>query len=94
MPFLKLISYLSIMSHQITNQKQGFPFPIIFSARSQNYEKASISFVMSVHPSLRMEHLGSHWMNFHQFFYLGIFRKSFEKIRVSLKSGKNNGYFA
>jgi len=39
MPFLKLISYLSIMSHQITNQKQGFPFPIIFSARSQNYEK-------------------------------------------------------
>ena len=29
-----------------------------------------------------------------KFFYLVIFQKSFEKIKASLKSGKNNGYFA
>jgi len=39
MSFLKLIAYLSIMSHRITNHKQGFLFPIIFSERSQNCEK-------------------------------------------------------
>jgi hypothetical protein len=39
MSFLKFISYLSIMSHRITNQKEGFPFAIIFSARSQYCEK-------------------------------------------------------
>jgi hypothetical protein len=39
MSFLKLIAYLNVMSHRITNHKQELPFPIIFSARSQNCEK-------------------------------------------------------
>jgi hypothetical protein len=53
--------------------------------------KATISFVMSV----RMEHLVSHWTDFHEFLYLSIFRKKtrFLKIQVSLKSDKNNGCF-
>jgi len=34
--------------------------------------KATISFGMSV----RMEQLGSHWTDFHEIWYLGIFRKS------------------
>jgi hypothetical protein len=37
--------------------------------------------------------LCSHWMDFHEILYLSIFRKSIEKILVSLKSDKNNGYF-
>jgi hypothetical protein len=31
---------------------------------------------------------------FHEIWYLNIFRKFVQKIKVSLKSGKNNGYFA
>jgi hypothetical protein len=34
----------------------------------------------------------SHWKNFHEIWYLNIFRKSVEKMNVSLKSGMNNGY--
>jgi hypothetical protein len=33
-----------------------------------------------------MEQLGSHWMDFHEILYLGIFQKSAEKIKVSSKS--------
>jgi hypothetical protein len=51
--------------------------------------KASISFVMSVHPSVRMKQLGSHWTDFHEILYLSISRSSVEKIQVSLESKKN-----
>jgi hypothetical protein len=47
------------------------------------------NFVMSVH----MEQLGSHWTDFHEIWYLNIFRKSVGKIQVSLKSERNDGYF-
>jgi len=43
--------------------------------------------------SVRMEQLGSHWMEFHHIWYMNIFRKSIEKIPVWLNSDKNNGYF-
>jgi hypothetical protein len=39
-----------------------------------------------------MEHLSSHWTNFREILYLDIFRGTAEKIQVSLKSDKNNGY--
>jgi hypothetical protein len=67
--------------------------------------KPTISFVMSVclsvclsvRPSLRLSvrigQLGYHLTNFHEFWYLGIFRKSVEKVQVWLKSDKNNGHF-
>ena len=51
--------------------------------------KGTIGFVMSV----RTEQLGSLWTDFHEMRYLSILRKSVEKVRVSLKSDKNNGYF-
>ena len=40
-----------------------------------------------------MEQLGSHWMDFHEIWYLMIFRKTPQKISVSLKSDKNKGHF-
>jgi hypothetical protein len=40
-----------------------------------------------------MKQLGSPWTNFHDVWYLRIFRKSVQKIQVSLKSDKNIGYF-
>jgi hypothetical protein len=55
--------------------------------------KATLSFAISVRLSVRIEQLGFHWTNFQEILYLSIFRKSVEKIQVSLKSDKNNGHF-
>jgi len=46
--------------------------------------KASISSVMSVCLSVRIEHLSSHSMDFHEILYLSTLRKSVEKIQLSL----------
>jgi hypothetical protein len=43
-------------------------------------------------PSVRTEHLGCRWTDFCEISYLSMFRKSVEKIQVSLKPDKNNGY--
>jgi len=40
-----------------------------------------------------MGQLGSRWTDMHEISYVNIFLKSVEKIHVSLKSDKNNGYF-
>jgi len=37
-----------------------------FSGAFAKFRKATISFVMSVSPSFRMEQLGSHWVNFYE----------------------------
>ena len=42
---------------------------------------------------LRMEQLGYRRTDFQEIWYLRIFRKSVEKIQVSTKPDKNNGYF-
>ena len=44
-------------------------------------------------PSVRIQQLNPHWTDFHDIWYLSVFRKSVKKIQVSLKSDKNNGYF-
>jgi len=41
--------------------------------------------------STLVEQLGSHWMDFHEILFLSIFLKSVKKIKVLLKSDKNNG---
>ena len=41
-----------------------------------------------------MEQVGSHWADIHEIWRLNIFWKSVKKIQVSLKSDKNNRYFA
>ena len=56
--------------------------------------KATISLVMSVRPSVRMEQIDSHRSDLHEIWRLWIFRKSVEKIQVSLHSDKNQGYVA
>ena len=60
---------------------------------SAKLRKTTITFVMSVRLSVRMEQLGSHWIDFHEIWYLMISRKSVVKIRVSLKSDKSKGHF-
>ena len=44
--------------------------------------KATVSFVMSVCPSARMENLCCHWKDFHKILCSNIFGKSVEKIKV------------
>ena len=61
---------------------------------SQTCEERMLrSFVMFVRLYVRMEQLSSHWRYFNEFWYLMIFRKSVEKIQVSLQFDKNNGHF-
>jgi hypothetical protein len=64
---------------------------VLCSGAFAKLRKSTICLVMSVCPSVRMEHLGSQWKDFHEIRYLSIFRKSVEKIQVSLKSDNNNG---
>jgi hypothetical protein len=46
----------------------------------------------SVCATEHMEQLGSQWSDFDETWYLRLFRKSVEKIQISLKSKTNNGY--
>ena len=52
-----------------------------------------LSVCLSIHLSVRMAQLGSHPTDFHELWYLNIFRKSVEEIWVLLKSDKNIGHF-
>ena len=67
----------------------GTFLPLFFFICGQKLRKSTISCVTSV----RMKQLGSHWMDFHEIWYLRIFWKSVGKIEVLLLSHKNNGYF-
>jgi len=67
---------------------------------SAKLRKTTISLVMCVRPtsvrptarpSICLELLASHWTDFHEIWYLNIFRNTVEKIQVSLKSDKNTG---
>ena len=71
-----------------------FIAPLAFQARSQNCDKRLLaSSCLSTCPSVHMEQLGSHWTDFHEIWYLSIFRKSVVKIQDWLKSDINNEYF-
>jgi hypothetical protein len=86
---------LSPSWHVVTSQETAFTlkfFMIIFR-HVRKTTKKTISIVMSVRPSVRMKQLGPKWTDFHEMWYLSIFRKTAEKIQVSLKSDKNKGYF-
>jgi hypothetical protein len=62
----------------------------LFLGALAQLRKATISFVMSVCPSVCTEELCSHWNGFHEIWYLSVFLKSVRKIQVSLKTDKNN----
>jgi hypothetical protein len=56
--------------------------------------KATVGFVGTVRLSVRMEQLGSHWVDFHEIWYLRILENLWTKFQVSLKSDNNNADFA
>jgi hypothetical protein len=63
----------------------------IFLGEFAKFRKANISLDMSVR--LSAWKIGSHLKDFREICYLSIFRKYVEKIQVSLKSDRSNGYF-
>ena len=66
-------------------------YALRFVGSPAELRKETISFVcLSVRLSVRMEQLGPHLTEFHEIWYLNIFRKSVEKIQDSLKHDKNN----
>jgi hypothetical protein len=44
---------------------------------------AKLRKVMSVHSSVCMEQLGSHWLNFHEIWYLSTFLKNLSKFKFN-----------
>ena len=82
---LLVCKYVLYYCHRVSTQLQ--------LTKYIKLRKATISFVMSVRLSIHMQQLGSHWTDSNEIWYPSIFRKSFEKTRVSLKSDNNNGYF-
>ena len=69
------------------------PSWVRFSGAFTKLRKATISFVVPVCLSVRMEQLGFHWKDFHELWKLRIFRKSIEKVQVSLNLDQKNGYY-
>ena len=59
----------------------------MFVGAFEKLRKTTIGFVMSLRPSVcpsfRMEQIGSHWTDFHEIWYLSIFRKSDKKIKFN-----------
>jgi hypothetical protein len=88
--FLNLVFLLLTSLVQKSNKRLLLSFLGAFT----KLRKATISFVMCVRPSVRMELLGSHRTDFNVTEYFSTLRKPIERIQVSLKSGENNGYFS
>jgi hypothetical protein len=81
--------------HVVTSQTTYLTFMLfmIIFRRVRKIAKQTISFVISVRPSVHMEQLDSHWTELHEMWYLSIFRKPAEEIQVKLKFDKNKGHF-
>jgi hypothetical protein len=70
------------MTHDIL-----YLYSFAFLGTFAKLQKETITFIMSIHLSICMEQLSSHWTDFDETWYLHFFQKSVEKVQVSLKSG-------
>jgi hypothetical protein len=87
---------LTLHSSEIETQIQSLHIWQYLGAFAK-LSRMTISFVMSVRlcvrPSFRVDQLGSHWKHIYEIWYLKIFRRSVDKIQISLQSEKNKGHF-
>jgi hypothetical protein len=67
---------------------------IILGATGQEYRKATVGFVMSVRPSVRVEQRDSHSTDFHEILYLLFLLKFIDIFQFLLKQDNNNRHFA
>ena len=96
-PLLEGISTDKLRSHSVLIMRAMFFVGLYntFLGACAKFRWAKTSLVISFCPSLscRLDQLVYYWTNFHDMHYLSIFfRKSVDKIQVSLKSDKNDGY--
>ena len=84
--------FLAIVPSVLTFHPVLFPFVFHFSSALTKLRKAAVIFVTSVRPSVWYLSTATGRI-FHERLDLNIFRKSIEKIQVSLKSDKHDGYF-
>jgi hypothetical protein len=67
---------------------------VLVHAHSQNCERRPLALPrLSVHPSIRMEQLGSHCKDFIKFGFWKFFENLLKKFKFLLKSDKTNGHF-
>ena len=75
-------------------QTSEMAYTLVILGAFAKLRKVTVNFVMSVHLHVRSpartEQLGSSRTNFHEIRYLSIFRKSIDKVQVSLKPANNN----
>ena len=64
----------------------------IFLSTLAKLRKVTISFVMSVRPSVRIEQLASQWTDFSWNFIFEYFSKNYRENSSIIKPNKNNGY--
>jgi hypothetical protein len=64
-----------------------------FGRDRKTAKKETVSFFISVRPSLRAEQLGCHWVDFHEILCSSSFRKSVKKVYVSLKCTSHEGQY-
>ena len=89
---LSLMGFPSFHTHLTYTIRTRINF-CSFLAASKNCEKRRLaSSCLSVCPFVRMEQRGCYWTNFHEIWYLSIFRKYVQKIHVSLKYDENKRY--
>ena len=93
------ISYVghSVANSRIrkTSKSSGLDFTL-FLAPSQNWEKATIIFVISASSSVHMQQLGSNWMDFQEISYLNKLNSKNCRDNSSFilkKSKSNKGHF-
>ena len=76
-----------VWGHREIRRKTLGSVPDDFQEHSQKFLKKSFGTVC-------IEQLGSQWKDFHEIWYLGIFRNICrQKLKFLLKSDKNNGYY-
>jgi hypothetical protein len=85
---LSCVYYISLLRLLLTSTVR---LGSVFLGAFAKLRKATISFIMSVRQSVRMEQLVFHYTDFHEVWYLSVSRKSVEKIQVSLKPDKIKG---
>jgi hypothetical protein len=97
-----------LLSHSFDLPSSWIRLLLLFWVCSQNCERlilvssclsiclsvCLLSVLPSLHPFIVfMEHMGFHWMNSYEIWYLSTFQKSVKKIQVSLKADNYNWYF-
>ena len=72
---------LKLLRRKYRTQLTAVTVPFHFYARSHNSEKRLLASYPSVHPSVRIEKLGSHWNDFDEIWYLSFFENLSRKFK-------------